>query len=542
MNTTIDRRSSGTKRNVREYKVLLVEDNPEDAEYIQEILAEVPQPLFRVDWADRLAAGISLLSKNQFDVILLDLSLPDSQGLDSVSRIKTHFPNVPIVVLTGLDDQEIAVAAIKKGVQDYLVKGEAVRLLLSRTILYAIQRSYLQDLSRENEEMKDHFNSILSHEIRSPLTVIRGAITTLKDKMAGEMTPRQMEFIEMADRNADRLNRLIENVLTLSRLKSGKAFIKRMVVQPAAIISEVVEHVKWEAAKRQIRIQVEVPDDLPLVCVDVEMIGEVLMNLLNNAVRFAKETIVIRCLPASGRTPDGKNGWECGVSGQDVEFSVIDDGEGIPGEKIASVFEKFVQVNRRPAGDSYKGTGLGLAICKEIITRHHGEIWADSVAGKGAAFHFRVPAFEESSAFRITLEEGIRRAESQNRSLNLFALAIGNPEAIQARFGEKMVRTLETAIEKRIAEVLRAEDCVVHFNDTLFILAVSDMDGAAAILGRIKEMIKLPFVIGEAVVSEAGIRVGMASFPEDVDTAPDLYEKALKNAFIKIPKITGGSE
>ncbi|MCL4474208.1 MAG: SpoIIE family protein phosphatase [Actinobacteria bacterium] len=133
-------------------KVLLIEDNPGDARLAKELLAEIPGSPFVLDWADGLAAGRKKLSQGEFDVILLDLNLPDSHGLKTFSRIQEAAPSVPIIIKTGLNDEEVAIAAVHQGAQDYLVKGETDPLTLSRTIYYAIERKRSEQALRESEE------------------------------------------------------------------------------------------------------------------------------------------------------------------------------------------------------------------------------------------------------------------------------------------------------------------------------------------------------------------------------------------------------
>src|SRR6185369_7725637 len=126
------------------HNVLLIEDNPGDARLIREMLAEDPDAPFRLHFAERLSAGLELLSAGDSSLVLLDLSLPDSFGLETFAKVYAHSPAVPIIVLTGNDDQTVALSAVKGGAQDYLVKGRLDRELLLRSMQYSIERKRYQ--------------------------------------------------------------------------------------------------------------------------------------------------------------------------------------------------------------------------------------------------------------------------------------------------------------------------------------------------------------------------------------------------------------
>ncbi|MFC1986777.1 response regulator [Chloroflexota bacterium] len=133
-------------------KILLIEDNPGDARLIQEMLAEVESGRFEMEWADRLSTGLDYLVKGEIDVVLLDLGLPDNQGLDILHKVRAQAPPVPIVVVTGLDDETLAVQAMRQGAQDYLIKGDVDSKTLWRVMRYAIERRQVEEALRESEE------------------------------------------------------------------------------------------------------------------------------------------------------------------------------------------------------------------------------------------------------------------------------------------------------------------------------------------------------------------------------------------------------
>jgi DNA-binding NarL/FixJ family response regulator len=145
-------------------KVLLIEDNPGDARLIQEMLSEAKDILFELECVDRLSAGFEFISAGGIDIVLLDLSLPDSEGLETLTKTHTSAPEVPIIVLTGLDDKALGFEAVRKGAQDYLTKGEATTALLSRAIRYAVERNRLLDQLEEARERERRDKELRSFE------------------------------------------------------------------------------------------------------------------------------------------------------------------------------------------------------------------------------------------------------------------------------------------------------------------------------------------------------------------------------------------
>lgn len=180
-------------------KILLVEDDPFDAELLREMLSEVHPVQFEWAHVERLNDAIHRLREDRFDVILLDLSLPDSLGQETLARAYGQAHDIPIVVLTGHSDEALALKTVHEGAQDYLVKGQADPQTLVRSIRYAIERHQLMrelDQGRQQQlKMKDQFLSHVSHELRSPLAVIFQFVTNLLDRLAGDLTPEQVEYL-----------------------------------------------------------------------------------------------------------------------------------------------------------------------------------------------------------------------------------------------------------------------------------------------------------------------------------------------------------
>ena len=225
------------------------------------------------------------------------------------------------------------------------------------------------------EQMKSEFVSVASHEMRTPLTSIHGVLKLLATGHLGTFTDRGQEMIQIAVRNTDRLVRLINDVLDLERMESGREIIEREKSTSSELISQAVNLTKEMAQRQQITLITQ-PNSLDL-WVDSDRILQTLTNLLSNAIKFS----------SSG----GKIWITAKKQGNKVMFMVKDQGRGIPPDKLETIFERFQQVD---ASDSRKkgGTGLGLAICRHIVEQHGGKIWVKSILGKGSTFFFTLPS------------------------------------------------------------------------------------------------------------------------------------------------------
>lgn len=353
---------------------------------------------FSLESADTLAKAVALLAAGAYDVILLDLNLPDSRGVETVRAARAKAGETPIVVLTGLEDEGAALSAIAQGAQDYVFKDKVDVALLRRTLRFAIERSARLREQRELEALraeirerhkadvfKDRLLAAVSHELRSPLTVAQTAVSSLADGRAGELSKDQAELAEIATRNLERLGRLILNVLDFSRLDSGRALVEPRRVDARRLILELVAD--WRLTlTRPLQVELDVPKDLPHVRADSDMLAQVLSNLLDNAARHAGTAVRL-----AARHEE-----------RAVRLTVEDDGPGVPADRADEIFQPFMQINR-VGGSGYKGAGLGLAICRQIADRLGGRVWLDQSAARGARFHFelaRWSAFATAAAAR----------------------------------------------------------------------------------------------------------------------------------------------
>jgi sigma-B regulation protein RsbU (phosphoserine phosphatase) len=364
--------------------VLLIEDNPGDADLVRLRLVESKSSI-DISCVDRLADGLQAASAAKPSVILLDLNLPDSRGAETFRKILNKVPDIPIVVLTGQDDEELAVKAVHQGVQDYLVKGAFDSKQLSRALRYAIERQGLLtslDISRKQQlQFKDQFLSHVSHELRTPLTCIHQFVTILLDGLAGPVLPEQKEHLDTVLRSVNQLRSMIGDLLDASRTESGKTTLNRRCLAIEDVIRQAVAMLRPAAAEKKIGLEIGLDIRAPLVHADSERVMQVLTNLIHNAIKFTPSegsVIVKTCVVETD--PDF------------VYVSVTDTGIGISADARPLIFERMYQAPDA-VDDSRKGLGLGLYIAREIIRQHGGRIWLESESGGGSTFTFTLPLF-----------------------------------------------------------------------------------------------------------------------------------------------------
>jgi signal transduction histidine kinase len=382
-------------------RVLLIEDDSGDAYLSRRALEASSNPSYRVDEAASLADASALLQSTAYDVVLLDLGLPESVGIETIAQFRARCSDPPpLIVLTGLDDERAALQTLDEGAQDYLVKSDIRADTLSRSIRYAMQRhqmlGQLQEanemLRTKNERLAELYNTAqqfvdnVSHEFRTPLTVIREFTSIVRDGCDGPVTPKQIEHLDKVLHRTDDLALMVDDMLDISKLEAGLLGVWRRPCNVADLIGNVAGLLKKRAESRRIRLTTQLPPDLPRVFCDDEKAQRVLINLAVNAIKFSRDggSVEVWARPAE--------------DGSEIAVGVTDSGPGISHDNLEIIFERFQQLETNLRA-STKGFGLGLNIAKELVGLNLGQMRVESEIGKGSTFSFTLPTNDRMNIF-----------------------------------------------------------------------------------------------------------------------------------------------
>jgi signal transduction histidine kinase len=457
--------------------VLLIEDNPGDADLMRLRLIEGKTPV-RVKCVNRLSDGLASLSQHLPSVILLDLNLPDSRGSETFRKVLKMAPDTPVVILSGQEDEALARKAMNQGVQDYLIKGDVTGRNLERAMHHAVERQALLrslELSRKQQlEFKNRFLSHVSHELRTPLTCIHQFVSLIADGLAGPVSPEQHDHLGIILKSVNQLHAMIRDLLEATRAEAGKIRVEPRCVAVADLVNQVVAMMQPLAQKQQVRLQSKMDTGIPFVNADPDRVLEVLVNLVDNAIKFT---------PSGGSITVNA----CGVEG-DPEFayiSVADSGRGISPESLPLIFERLYQ-DAHAADSSRKGLGLGLYITKELVNLHGGKIWVASQPGEGSTFSFTLPFY---SLAKLLLPVIVHKAELRS------AIALVRVDLTPLT---KLPRgnwkdTCHQALELLRRCVYVDKDLVLPAmgrsgpDETFFVVASTDMEHVGIMLTRVGE-------------------------------------------------------
>jgi signal transduction histidine kinase len=355
--------------------IVLIEDDPGDALMVSRALRKQGQfPYSLVHFAS-LDDFLALPRSSSDEVILLDLYLPGYQGLEALREVLSAAPDAAIVVLTGLDDSDVAVSALEAGAQDYLVKLNVNPHEICRAIRYAVgRRAAHETLMRVCNEFVTH----VSHELRTPITAAGAAVEILQDCSSGQFLPHQERCLSIVSRSMSELNSMISDLLHSAEISNGVMHIRTRDVPLLDIVSGALTSLAplMRAAELELRVDVRAA---VTVRADPERLALALTKIVKNSIDHT---------PGGGRI-DITLGPSA-PSGQ-VTLCVRDNGSGIPSEAIPRLFDRLYQV---PGGDkpaSRRGLGFGLYLTREIVRAHGGDIRIASREGEGTTVALTLP-------------------------------------------------------------------------------------------------------------------------------------------------------
>ena len=354
--------------------ILVVEDSTSDANLLYQTFLKAGKSNWSLTITERLNEGITEAKASHFDIVLLDLSLPDSDGLETVETFIRAVPNVPAIVLTVASDEKLALAAINKGAQDYLIKGEISPTLLVRSISYSIERGQLlKELIQSNADL-EAFNFSMAHDLQAPLrTIITFSQLVLED-YADNLNDTGKDYLQRSIAAATRLNKLIKDLLAYSRMGYGEIELQpvdlvEVVTGVVKDLNPLIEETKAEIALEQLSFTVKGQKSILI---------QSILNLVTNAIKF----VPADTKPEVRIWAESRNHW--------IRFSIEDNGIGITPANQQKIFDIFIRLH---GVQTYPGRGVGLAFVKRGIERLGGRVGVESELGRGSKFWLELPEF-----------------------------------------------------------------------------------------------------------------------------------------------------
>lgn len=386
--------------------VLIIDDTPLNQEILTEILGGEGYTLhFAADGETGLEKAASLKP----ELVLLDLVLPGIMGTDVLDILKRELPETMVILTTAYGSEETAIKALRLGVNDYIINkrpfdADEVREVVKRAVTEAHLRRENQRLQQEvqvkNEQLRQNyaelqsayerlkeldkakasFFSMVSHDLRHPIAVAKGYLELIRTGDA-PLDDETRGYIQVAEQEMRYIAEMVDDVLDLSRMDAGYYHVDCQAMAVSSLLNQGRLAFRTQAAQRDISITVEPTDDLPLVSADSLRMGQVMSNLIENALKFT---------PTGGHiTLAGKQMDDGGI-----ELTVRDTGVGIEPGEHEKIFDRFYRIKRGEQVED-KGSGLGLAICREIVRLHGGRIWAEGEMGRGSTFHLTLRIADE---------------------------------------------------------------------------------------------------------------------------------------------------
>jgi signal transduction histidine kinase len=431
-------------------RVLLVEDSPSDACLLQESLAEARPGEFDFTHVECWADAVRCLRQKPFEVLLLDLSLPDVTGRDTFLRARAEAPRLPIVVLTGETNEAMGLDAVRHGIQDYLIKGQAYGRQTIRAIRYAIERKQVEDALRQTEEALraserqlrewnadlerrvaertasleetisdlEDFSHSITHDLRAPLRAIRSFAQILGEECLACGRPVAQDHIHRITSAAARMDKLIQDVLQYSRL--ARSELKLAPVDVQQLLRGIIETYP-SFQPPLVDIQIEGP--LPHLLGNEAALTQCFSNLLGNAIKFVPPGTrpQVRVWAERVGNPKSEKGAEPATAGADqlpathhasrithhaspslsppaprpsslpaVRLWFADNGIGIPTEAQERIFKMFQRLDK-----SYDGTGVGLTVVRKAVEKMGGRVGLESEPGRGSRFWVELKAADQ---------------------------------------------------------------------------------------------------------------------------------------------------
>lgn len=352
-------------------KILVIDDEEIARVSCRRVLAREGM---QVTLASSGREGLEKLLCEPFDLVLVDLKMPEMDGVEVVRRIRDIDSSIVTVLITGYATIESAVAAVKEGAYDYLPKPftpEELLIVVHRGLEKRRLDLESRALREEKEAMERNFVTMVTHQLRSPLAAILQYFEVLLGGIGGDLTEAQGEMLSRAKERLESLMQLINDWLDMSRLSEGDIVRRLQPTRLADCVEAALKGLDWAAKEKGVALEVQIPSDLAPVMADADSLREALSNLVANAIKYNRV--------------GGRVSIRARRQGSCVVVDVEDTGVGIDAKEIPFIFHQFYRGKDRDVR-AQQGTGLGLTIAQKVVRAHGGTLTVASEKGKGSVF------------------------------------------------------------------------------------------------------------------------------------------------------------
>jgi signal transduction histidine kinase/HPt (histidine-containing phosphotransfer) domain-containing protein len=507
--------------------ILLIEDNTGDIRLINEMLKEIRYFKHNLISVVTLKDAIEQVQKENFDIILLDLNLPDSNGYQTFSSVFKNSRKVPLIILSGLEDVELSFTLIHEGAQEYLFKQDLNAVTLIKAIQYSIERNQIEknlieakERAEELKNVKEEFLANMSHEIRTPMNAIIGYTRLLENT---QLTAKQKDWLQAIKLSGENLLVIINDILDLSKIEAGKLELEENQINIPYFLNLIFKTLKVVADEKEIRFRFTVDKKIPAILLGDEVrLNQALQNLISNAIKFTNKGEVKTEVVLENETDENAT----------IRFSVTDTGIGIPDDKIKLIFDSFTQVRDRSIPRS-GGTGLGLTITKKIVEMMGGTISATSKYNEGSVFVIELAFKKPKKWEKIQKKQEVKVRKINTESLvNLNILVVEdnhlNAKYILSLFSEYGMKADVAENGINAIEMIKAKKYEIVLMD----IEMPKMNGyqtTAVIRNDLKMSIPIIAVTAHAMSGEKEkcLKSGMSDYISKPIKAEYLFEKMI---------------
>ena len=368
-------------------RVLLVDDDEDEYIITRRIIAEVEGRRHSLDWASSYEEGLAIIEEGRHDIYLIDYQLDEKNGLDLLREAIAEGCSQPMILLTGQEDRQVDIEAMKLGAWDYLVKGRIDASALERAIRYTLEHKKVVDVLLEVQKQREKFVATLTHDLKTPIKAEFRIFELLMQERFGPLTEDQQLVIHEMLRSNRFMYQMVDNLLTAFKFEEGQMVLRMETLDVNELVSNAISiDLSGLAQEKDQSLTMSLQPGIPLIPADALEVKRVIYNLVQNAINFTPKKGKIKITTA--------------FQDHKVLVSLEDTGPGIEEVIQKNLFAPYASMSKRYR---HIGTGLGLYISKKIVEAHQGDLTVDSRLGEGSRFTFSLPDQQSEKSRQVSL-------------------------------------------------------------------------------------------------------------------------------------------